>query len=189
VTIMALTEIPPPEDMKRAFLDGLTVNDSLQLNFSLPVYAISIADLVGVVDPLQLKAVGWQFLTIDSKGVVAGEVPNEPDYPGGEITTSLSRGEMIDEALQAARAVRAHPDVLNEAFEFRRLRISGLGIEAFWLKSLPVNDNLSATDRVWSYAAFEDELNAKLLSANDFLKVVRKLAVEEIGFKNEPPSY
>src|ERR1035438_8150395 len=39
---MPMTEIPPPDALKRAFLDGFGADDSLQLNFSLPVYALSL---------------------------------------------------------------------------------------------------------------------------------------------------
>jgi hypothetical protein len=41
---MALIELPPPDAAKRVFLDGLGANDSLQLNYSLPVYALSLEE-------------------------------------------------------------------------------------------------------------------------------------------------
>src|ERR1041385_5910944 len=116
---MALTEIPPPDAMKRAFLDGLGANDSLQLNFSLPLYTLSLLEL-GKADPIRPTALGWQFLTIDNRGVVVGEVSNEPDYPGGEIETSLTRGTAIDEHWKAYDAIKEHPEVLNESFEIGR---------------------------------------------------------------------
>jgi hypothetical protein len=57
------------------------------------------------------------------------------------------------------------------------------------LKALPPDNRLSASDRVWPYMAFQKELDGKLLSATDFLTVVRQLAAEEIDLNNEPPGY
>ena len=179
VTIMALIELPPPDAAKRVFLDGLGANDSLQLNYSLPVYALSLEEL-GKADPIRPTALGWQFLTIDSKGFVCGEVSNQPDDPGGEVATSLTRGTAIDECWKAYEAVKQHPEVLNEPFELRRLRISPLRIDAFWLKALPSDDVLGASDRVYPFVAFEVELKSKLLSAPDFLTIVRQLAAKAI---------
>ena len=179
VTIMALIELPPPDAAKRVFLDGLGAKDSLQLNYSLPLYALSLLEL-GKDGPIRPTALGWQFLTIDKRGVVVGEVSNQPDDPGGEVATSLTRGTAIDECWKAYEAVKQHPEVLNEPFELRRLRISPLRIDAFWLKALPSDDVLGASDRVYPFVAFEEELKSKLLSAPDFLTIVRQLAAKAI---------
>ena len=176
---MPMTEIPPPDALKRAFLDGFGSDDSLQLNFSLPVYALSLLEL-GNPGPIRPTALGWQFLTIDQRGVVVGEVSNEPDYPGGEIATTLTRGTAIDEAWKAYDVVKQHPEVLKEPIELRRLRISPLWIDAFWLKALPSDDILGASDRVYPFVAFDERLNSQLLSAPDFLAIVRELAAEAI---------
>jgi hypothetical protein len=179
VTTMAFIEIPPPGAWKRVFLEGLGANDSLQLNYSLPVYALSLEEL-GKADPIRPTALGWQFLTIDSKGFVCGEVSNQPDDPGGEVATSLTRGTAIDECWKAYEAVKQHPEVLNEPFELRRLRISPLRIDAFWLKALPSDDVLGASDRVYPFVAFDERLKSQLLSAPAFLTIVRQLAAKAI---------
>lgn len=182
VTIMALIELPPPDAAKRVFLDGLGADDSLHLNFSLPVYALSLLEL-GKDGPMRPTALGWQFLTIDKRGVVVGEVSNEPDYPGGEIATTLTRGMAIDEAWKAYGVIREHPEVLKEPIELRRLRISPLWIDAFWLKALPSDDVLGASDRVYPFVAFEEQLKSQLLSAPAFLTIVRQLAAKAIAQK------
>jgi hypothetical protein len=176
---MAFIEIPPPDAWKRAFLEGLGANDPLQLNYSLPVYALSLEEL-GKADPIRPTALGWQFLTIDSKGFVCGEVSNQPDDPGGEVATSLTRGTAIDECWKAYEAVKQHPEVLNEPFELRRLRISPLRIDAFWLKASPSDDVLGASDRVYPFVAFDERLKSQLLSAPAFLTIVRQLAAKAI---------
>lgn len=184
---MALKEIPPPDALKRAFLDGFGADDSLQLRFSLPLYSLSLPQLTKDADPLQPEALGWQFMTIDSNGIVAGETPNEPDDSEGGIATSLARGTTIDLAWQAYLAIKEHPDVLNEPFEPRRLRISPLRIEAFWLKAFPVDNVLGASDRVYPFVAFQEELKSKLLSAPAFLDIVRKLAAEPVVYNAPRP--
>ena len=186
---MPLIEIPPPDAAKRIFFDGLGLPDSMRrLDFSLPLYAASPSDVMKAAGALQTKLIGWQFLTSDIKGIAtAGEVPTEPDSPDGEMETSLTRGTAIDEALRASGIIREHPDVLEEPLEFRRLRISFLRIDAFWLKTLPPDNLLTENDRLYSFVAFQDELKSKLVSGTTFLSVVRRLAAQPM-FRNAPPS-
>jgi hypothetical protein len=190
VTIVALIEIPPPDAAKRTFFEGLGVPDHLRkLHFSLPLYAPSLSELKKTAGgPLQTKLLGWQFLTTDAKGAaVAGEVPMEPDVPEDEMETSLTRGIPIDEALKASIMIREEHDRLKEQWEFRRLRISFLRIDAFWLKSFPVDDFLSGNDRVYSFVTFEEDLKAKLVPGAAFLAVVRQMAARPMA-RNAPPS-
>jgi hypothetical protein len=176
---MPLIEAPPPEAMKQVYLEGLGVDQSWQLSFSVPVYSLSVVDLRKKADPLRLQLLGWQFLTIDPKGtVVGGEVPNEPDHADGTRTTSLTRGPIVDEAWQAYRAIKAHPEVLDKPIELRHLRISSLRIEAFWLKTPPSDDVLGPSDLVYPFFTFHTEIKSKLLPAHDFLSFVRKLVAK-----------
>lgn len=184
---MPLIQTPPPDAAKRAFLDGLGIgpdDSSRMLQFSVPVYGLSLPELRKNTDSLQTKLLGWQFLAIDKKGLaVAGEVPIEPDYPDGEMTTSLVRGAATDEAWKAWSApdvIREQPDVRREAFELRQLRISSLRIETFWLKSPPSDNLLSANDRVYPFLTFQEQLKSKLLSVPAFLTVVRQLAAKPV---------
>jgi hypothetical protein len=185
VKTMPMIEIPPPAELLRTFLDGYGADQSLQLGFSLPLYAISLAQL-GKDSPITPEPLGWQFLTIDQRGVVVGEVTNQPDDLSAGIATSLTRGTAIDEAWKAYDVVKQHPEVLNVPIELRRLRISPLFIDAFWLKALPSDDVLGAGDRVYPFVAFEEQLNSKLLSAPDFLTIVRELAAKAI-VQEAPP--
>jgi hypothetical protein len=177
---MALIEIPPPDAAKRAFFDGLGVPDAFRrLHFSLPLYTLHISGLAKGPGPLQTKLIGWQFLTIDAKGIaVAGDVPVERGSSDEEMETSLTRGIAIDEALKASSLVREHPDRVKEEFELRRLRISPLRIEAFWWKAPPADDLLSANDRVYSFVTFEEELKSKLVSGAAFLTILRQMAAQ-----------
>lgn len=195
VTTMALIEKLPPDSAKRIFLDGIGANDfsrRLPLHFALPVYTLSVSELMLRPDAVSLetKLLSWQFLTSDAKGVaVAGEVPVEPDSDGG-YATSLTRGTAINDALMASRRIRENPDVRAKSFEFRRLRISSLQIDAFWLKASPADGApadkvLIGEDRVYPFVAFQDDLKSKMLGAGAFLTVIRKFASE----RQENPNY
>jgi hypothetical protein len=83
--------------------------------------------------------------------------------------------------------IREEHDRLKEQWEFRRLRISFLRIDAFWLKSFPVDDFLSGNDRVYSFVTFEEDLKAKLVPGAAFLAVVRQMAARPMA-RNAPPS-
>ena len=179
---MALTERIAPDNLKRTFLDALGADDALQLRFSLPLYSLSVNQLREGSDPLQPKLLGWQFLTFDNQGVaLSGEVPGIPDELDGKLEAGLNRGTVTEQAWRAYDAIRQDPSVLAERFELRRLRISALRIEAFWLKMSTADEFLNANDRVFTFVGFQEELNSKLLPASEFLKIVRRLAAKPMA--------
>ena len=185
---MTLHEPLPPDTARRTFLEGLG-DESAQMQFSVPIYALSVPELGTDADVLRPRAVGWNFLAVDSTGaVVAGEVPNGPDDPGSSqrITTSLSYGFLIDAAREAYRQVIEHPELKAETIQIRRLRICELRIEAFWLKAAPFDDRLGENDRVYAFLAFQPELKNKLVPTDAFLKIVRRLAASSARIDNKP---
>ncbi|MEO8591701.1 MAG: hypothetical protein ABI759_00120 [Candidatus Solibacter sp.] len=183
---MALKEPLTPDAAKRIFLDGLGADQALHLKFALRIYALDLEQL-GKPGPLKPIELGWQFLTIEKGSIVAGEVSNEPDDPNGEFSTSLVRGTTIDGAWKAYDVVKEHLDELkNEPMELRRLRISPLKIDAFWLTMSPSESVLGARDRVYAFASFEKRLNSQLLPAPEFEAVVREMAKYAAGRKLPP---
>ena len=181
---MALTEPQVPGAVRRAFIDGMGGDRLLPIRFSLRIYALDLGQL-GKPGPLKPIELGWQLFTIENGRIVAGEIANEPDDPNGGLSISLVRGTTIDEAWKAYDVVKEHPDVLNEPMELRRLRISPLRIDAFWLTTSPLDSVLGAQDRVYTFLAFEKRLNSKLLPAPKFEAVVRELAKHAVARK--PP--
>ena len=112
---MEVIQVKAPDKLLKVFQAGLGTDDrarAAQLRFSLPVYTLSLPD---TADPLQVRIVGWQFLTwlrgSDSNPdgeLVMGDVPNETD---ADPATSLARGITIEDAWKAYGEVVAHPDV------------------------------------------------------------------------------
>jgi hypothetical protein len=187
---MIMNERLTPDRLKRIFYEGLDdVSESARLQFSVPIYALSVPELRAGAGVLRPRAVGWNFLAVDSTGgAVAGEVPNEPDDPGSSqrITTSLSYGLLLDAAREAYGQVIEHPELKDETMEIRRLRIGGLRIEAFWLKAAPFDDQLGENDRVYAFLSFHPELKNKLVQRDVFLKIVRGLAAKSARIDNKP---
>jgi hypothetical protein len=175
---MAVTQLDPPDDAKRAFLEGLGEDDP-QLLFSAPVFSVSLETLRAAdADKLRPKLLGWQFVAKDSKGrAVSGEVA----YPSDEIATSLTRGKNADDALAAFLKIKEESSAWEGQFELRRLRLSPLRIDALWLASLPSHEVLSAKDRLYPFTAFQAELRSRLLQAPEFLKFLRNLAEKKVA--------
>jgi hypothetical protein len=209
---MAITQTSAPDELLQAFLAGFGTgapNRVGQPEFSLPLYTLSIAAVKENPKSPRLQLAGWQFLTRDPQGrFVIGEVPSKPD---GERrpTTSLARGPSIEEAWKAYTEVKAHPELQSGNFVLRRLRMSALRIDAFWLKATPPGaggatgpkitsggtslgteqnapdtDSIADGDFVFSFTAFQQDLKFKLVSAPQFLRIVGELSAE--ADKREP---
>ena len=182
VKTMPILDTAISEAAKSAFLEGLGLDPrdrTFPINLSLPFYSLSIAGLGTGAEPAKANSLGWIFLTEkkDAKGnFVSGEVPNAPDGSKDGLSTSLSRGFTVDNAWNAYLAFKDHPEVLKTQFELRRLRMSPLHIDAFWLKTPPLDDVLGNNDFVYSFIAFDERVKEKLLPAPEFVQVVRELA-------------
>jgi hypothetical protein len=180
---------------KCVFLEGMGANNfsRLRLHFALPVYTLDVSMFSEDKKSSQTRLCSWQFLVSDAKGIaVAGEVPLEPDSNDG-YATSLARGPAINDTWEAYRRIRQHPDV-KKGSEIRRLRISSLQIDAFWLKArpaggpLPDDRQLSDGDRVYSFTAFPNELKSQILPASDFVTQVWRFASDRHS-KSEKMGY
>ena len=183
---MPLNEPTPPEVAQSTFLKGLgDATHNRQMRFSLPIYALSLKELTKDSGDLVPRAVGWHFVAVDGRGLVAGEVPNLPDS-GERLTTSLAFGLLVEEAWKAYGQVRKHPELQKRSFELRGLRIAGLRIGAFWLKAAPFDGRLDQKDRLYAFLAFQKELKNQLVPAREFLRIARELAAKRILIDNAP---
>jgi len=186
---MPLNEPTPPDIAQSTFLQGVgAATNTRQLRFSLPIHVLSLKELTNDDPDLAPRAVGWHFVAVDERGLVAGDVPNLPDRTdrGEQLTTSLTFGLVVEAAWKAYGQVRKLPEVQSQSFELRTLRITGLRIDAFWLKAAPFDGRLYEKDRLYAFLAFQKELKNKLVSARDFLEIVRKLAAKRILVDNAP---
>ena len=189
--IVALKEIASPDATHKTFLEGLgqAISED-QPHWCAPIYALSACELANTAGDPSPKPVGWYCAATVGAGLVAGEVPTAPDGPNDSspLTTSLTFGALVDQAWSAFVQLMQHPELQAQPFEARWLRIAGLGIDALWLKSTAHGKNLGGDDRVFAILAFQAELKNQLLTATDFLKIVRKLAAASLLIDTSPHS-
>ena len=92
--------------------------------------------------------------------------------------TNLAQGPRVAEALQAAAAVAALPEVRAADYELRLLRIPGLLIEAFWLVS-----QSGGADLVVPFLTLNKQLQlSRPYPLTDFMNVVQPLATRRLTF-------
>ena len=111
--------------------------------------------------------------------------------------------------MEGLRRSSGPPRRLKGSFVLRRLRISALRLDAFWLKAsstgtgatgqeitvegtsigteqtAPATDSVGAGDLVFSFVAFQPELKFKLVPGLDFAGIVRRLSKETT--RNDSP--
>jgi hypothetical protein len=186
---VALNEIAPPDVAHSVFLEGLgQAIDPAQPHWCAPIYALTVDELANIAgDPLP-RPIGWYCAATVEAGLMAGEVPTVPDGSDGNLplTTSLTFGSFVEETWIAFVQLKQHPELEAQPFDVRWLRIAGLGIDAFWLKSSSHGESLGGEDRVYAFLASQSELKNRLLTAADFLKIVRMLAIASLLIDTSP---
>jgi len=140
---MALIKPVPSDQTKRALLTGvadfIAKTDPLgnvlkQTPLGLHVFTLRLQDIVNGVGIAGAKSAGWRFLAGSPFGpAVAGDVIERPG--AAPKMTSVSRDPLIAAAIRATHEVETLPEVQRNDYELRVVRIPGLLIEAFWLKS------------------------------------------------------
>ena len=187
---MALIKPAPSRETRRAFREGLA--EMIQLGRA-------PRDLATTVDPQQIYILGvseiakgagidharpmvWEFLVGSAAGpAVAVNVAHPPPGTPPRMT-SLTRGPIPAEALQATQDVERLPQVRARDYELRRLRISGLSIGAFWLRA-----RTGGADLAVPYHAIQHQLERmRAYPMHEFLRVVRRLAVQRLKFDDSP---
>jgi hypothetical protein len=189
VRTVALNEIAPPDAAHKAFLEGLgqAVSED-QPHWCAPIYTLSNYELANTAGDPSPKPVGWYCAAMTAEGFMAGEVPTPPDGPNDNLplTTSLTFGSWVDLTWNAFMQLKQHPELQAQPFDVRWLRIAGLSIDALWLKSAAHGEYLGGDDRVFAFLAFQPELKNQLLTAADFLKIVRTLAAASLLIDTSP---
>jgi hypothetical protein len=135
-----------------------------------PVFTLTLADLLDQSRDLQPKSAGWRFMTADESGnPVVGEVT----ATGREAPqmTSLSTDDRMRDTVRLTREIPESPR-MQQDHELRMLRMPGVLVDAFWLKSSsPGNDfyipALTCTD---------DLTVGEFYSTESFFAAVRPLA-------------
>lgn len=197
---MGLIERPCPDEAKKLFLsilppaavsppgpDAGGAGDSSQPPgplITLPVFVLGLPDLARGRVAGGAKQAGWQFLTIDSKGVItSGEAPAAGS--GAEPSAiTRSQGPSWIKAYSAYDEAKKLKELLQNDYEPRTLRIPRLRIEVFWMRRK--SDNASAEqlneDFIVPFHTFNPELLANVVfSMRDFLAIVQPLAAQQVN--------
>ena len=187
---MPLNETAPPDAVHKVFQEGIgqTSDTARGPRWCAPIYALTVDDLANTGGDPSPKPVGWYCAAPGEQGLMAGEVPNVPDGSDGnqQLTTSLTIGSYVQDTWKSYLRMKQHPELEAQPFDLRWLRIAGLGIDAFWVKSLSHGEFLGGGDWVYAFLAFQPELKDKLLTAAAFLKIVRKLAAASLVIDTTP---
>jgi len=187
---MALTKPIPSARMRKAFRDGLAEMIRLgrapkglpRENYPQQIYSLGLEDIVKGIGVRAAKPVVWEFLVGDSSGPAIAVYVGQPPRGTPPKMTSVTRGPMTGEALKATHAVEALPQLRVRNYELRRLRISGLSIGAFWLKSEDGGGDLAVP-----YHAVVDKLvRMRAYPMEEFLSIVRPLAAKRLKFDDSP---
>src|SRR5258708_29536909 len=140
---MSLIKPVPSDQTRRALAAGVkdfvnpgdpTGDVLLQAPQGLHVFAVGLRDIANGVGIEGAKSAGWRFLAGSPIGpAVSGDViEREGEAPK---MTSLSRDPLVGAAIRATHEVETLPEVRAHDYTLQVLRIPGLLIEAFWLKS------------------------------------------------------
>jgi hypothetical protein len=177
---MALINQTPPAKTRRAFKKGLAEmielgrapTDLPRGDYPQQIYALGLDDIVVRKNLEDVKPVAWEFLMGRATGPAIAVAVRHPHTGQEPKVTSLMRGPLIAQAIQATHMVQKLRQVQRRNYELRRLRIPALSIGAFWLKSLDGGD-----DFVVPYQTVADELEPRTAYPMDeFLTIIRPMA-------------
>jgi hypothetical protein len=140
------------------------------------IYILDAKDVVKGVGPGESIPVYWQFLVGASSGpVVACDVPQPPPGTTPRMT-SLSRGPLNNKLIQATQTLQNLAEVREHNYELRRLKIGGLALWTFWLKSLA-----GGADLVVPYhSQYRGVTEMQVYTMEEFLAIVVTMAKKHL---------
>jgi hypothetical protein len=144
----------------------------------LHVFTLRLQDVLAGEGIRGAKSAGWRFLAGSPLGpAIAGDVI-EPGQGAQPKMTSVSRDPLISRAIRAIHEVETLPEVQTSDYELLVLRIPGLLVEAFWLKS-----RTGAPDLMVPVLTRSRKLEAmRAYALDDFMDVARGLAQNFLKF-------
>jgi hypothetical protein len=149
----------------------------------LHIFTLGLRDIVNGAGIEDAKPAGWRFLTGNpsSGDALSGDVIQPPaDAPNAApMMTGVSKDPLVGAAIQAIHEVETLPEVQDKNYDLQVLRIPGLLIEAFWLKShedggdliVPVLTRARELQRMKAYPVAE------------FLNIIRPMTTKFLEFE------
>ena len=188
---MALIKPDASDQIRRALAAGVSdfmdpddplANDLRRTQLGLHIFTLGLRDIVNTAGIQAAKPAGWRFLAGHLSGEVVAADVTEP-IPGAAQNatpkmTSLSRDPLIARAIRAIHEVETLPEVQEKHYELQVLRIPGLLIEAFWLKSRD-----TGADLVVPVLTRSRELQVmRAYPIAEFLNIVRPMTTKFLEF-------
>jgi len=145
---MPINQPTPPPEIGEAFgagigdfmdsVPGQEVSPDLRKKsrIGIQVFTLGLSDLETCRPLIESVAVaaGWQFLIGDPPGPAFSSEVYQPGS-GMPRVISLSSDKTNQETRWILGTLKHLPEVQNKDYQLQILRVPGLGIEAFWLKS------------------------------------------------------
>ena len=189
---MSVKRPNPSDQIRLALLAGVSdfmdPNDPLAkvlktTRLGLHIFTLGLRDIMNGAGLREAKAAGWRFLAGNLSGeVVAADIiqplPGTAQN-GAAKMTSLSHDPVIADAIRAVNEVETLPEVQNRNYELQVLRIPGLLIEAFWLKSHDAGGDLI----VPVLTRARELSRMKAYPVADFLNIVRPMTAKFLAFE------
>ncbi|HUA19842.1 MAG TPA: hypothetical protein VMU80_10535 [Bryobacteraceae bacterium] len=187
---MAITKPVPSPAVRQAFRQGLeemiqmgrAPRDLAKAVDPQQIYVLAVSDIAEGAGVAAARPAVWEFLVGSAAGPAVAVCIAHPPKGKSPRMTSLTRGAIPAEAIEATRQVERLPQVQTRDYELRRLRISGLSIGAFWLKP-----QAGARDLAVPYHAIHHELQRmRPYPMGEFMTVIRRLARQRVQFDDAP---
>ena len=151
--------------------------------FTLPVYNLGTRDVLANADlKATARLVSWRYFAANDNQSTA--VVGDVDATATPRVTGLSYGALALETLKATQALESMPGLSATHYEPRLLRIPGLLVEAFWLKTMSPGDE---ADLVVPYHTLIKELSpTRLHPVRDFYEKISADAAKAIVEDDSP---
>jgi hypothetical protein len=191
---MPLIQYRTSIDRKRAFEAGLLhlvelgrVSPGLATNpYVQPIHIFGLRDILAKQIKAGANPVSWRYFATNAskEEVVAGDV----DVSSPPKLTNLRYGVVAKSMLEVTDTLEEHlPELNDESYELRILRIPGFLVEAFWLT--PMTEELDSLVVLAPYykTLIESLDDRGKWTMTNFLETVRSDAAKTLAFKNSPP--
>lgn len=176
---MPLTQQEAPEEAKQALLAGigdyLSPADPMKEELAnakqgLKVWVLPLEALTSGMGLSGAQDVGWGFLagSLGAHAIAAQITPSGADQK--QELTAVARGPEVGLLIQALHDVQGLPEVQNNNYEAQILRIPGILLEAFWLRSP------AAPDLVVPFHTRSKQLQSRAYAVDEFIAAVRSMA-------------
>ncbi|HUJ51428.1 MAG TPA: hypothetical protein VLW25_14560 [Bryobacteraceae bacterium] len=160
--------------------DGTLEHDPQQL------FVLGLQDIQAGKTLAAATEAGWRFFAGNAPGkVVVGYASLRPPNTAWKLT-NVTVGPGVFSSLQQSHGLNALPQVKDNLYDLRFLKIPGINVEAFWLFSRSDAPALLVPSPAGADQLQEPLANQPIYTEPDFLNIVQTLTAKRIDY---PPQY